>query len=159
MGGLDRPAHRRGAVAGPPADVRRLQRKHQPLAEIRRQLESLDDDQILELAEPPAPEPPDSALEYIRRVLSPHAAAAEPTVSYMTAAPSPAAAPTHAPTAPAVPVADVPSEPRIERSQWERVAVGPDVEIHIRRPLARATAKRVDRLLSIARQLFEEDPS
>lgn len=140
--------------------IRRLQREHQPLAAIRRQLEALEDEQILELAEPATLEPGDSALDYIRRVLSPHTGAREQAVAYMMTPRTPASATAPlAPTAPAVPVADVPSEPRIERSQWERVAVGPDVEIHIRRPLARATAKRVDRLLSIARELLEEDPS
>ena len=40
------------------------------------------------------------------------------------------------------------SEPRpIERSQWERIVLAPDVELHIRRPLARAQQKQVDRLV------------
>jgi hypothetical protein len=47
--------------------------------------------------------------------------------------------------------------PRIERSQWERVTLAPDVELHIRRPLPRSIAKRVDRLVEIARDLLEED--
>jgi hypothetical protein len=59
------------------------------------------------------------------------------------------------------PVPDQPSgtAPRIERSQWERLSLGPDVELHIRRPLPRSTSKRVDRLVEIARDLLEEDPS
>jgi DNA-binding transcriptional MerR regulator len=122
--------------------IRRLQREHQPLAEIRRRLESLDDVQVRALAEPPAPEPGDSALDYIRRVLSPRATAESPAAY-----------------APAAPATDVSTEPRVERSQWERIVVAPDVEIHIRRPLPRSTAKRVDRLVSIARDLLEEDPS
>ncbi len=50
--------------------IRRLQREHQPLAEIRRQLDAVDDDTILALAaadEPPTA-PSDSALDYIRRI-------------------------------------------------------------------------------------------
>ena len=137
--------------------IRRLQREHQPLAEIRRYLARLEDDAALALEADAPAEPHDSALDYIRRVLSPRGVA-EPAVAYMTAAPQALAA-MPAPTEPAVPVVDAPGEPRIERSQWERVVVSPDVEIHIRRPLARATAKRVDRLLSIARDLLEEDPS
>ncbi len=139
--------------------IRRFQRDHQPLAEIRRHLESLDDAQIIDLAETKTPEPSGSALDYIHRVLAAGAGRAEaPTASTSLAPGMPALQSPNAPTEPAVP-ADVSSEPRIERSQWERVVVGPDVEIHIRRPLARSTAKRVDRLVSIARELLEEDPS
>lgn len=141
--------------------IRRLQREHQPLAEIRRQLESLDDAQVRSLAGPAAPEPADSAMDYIRRVLAPNVAAPETPLADArslfalgTSVPS-----SLAPTESAVPAADVTTEPRIERSQWDRIALGPDVEIHIRRPLPRSTAKRVDRLVSIARDLFEEDLS
>ena len=138
--------------------IRRLQREHQPLAEIRRQLESLDDEQLLALAEPSAPEPKDSALDYIRRVLSPPRAAAESPVAYALAARALPAGPSpFAPTEPAVPATNLVNEPRIARSQWERIAIGADVELHIRRPLPRSTAKRVDRLVSIARDLLEED--
>jgi hypothetical protein len=49
------------------------------------------------------------------------------------------------------------SPPVIERSQWERIALAPDVELHIRRPLARAQQKQVDRLVAIARELLEEE--
>ena len=139
--------------------IRRLQREHQPLAEIRRQLDGLDDEQIRELVTPARPQHDGSALDYVRRVLSSRAGTAEPALAYTTEPLTPASAATYAPTEPAVPAADVTTEPRIERSQWERIAVGPDVEIHIRRPLPRSTAKRVDRLVSIARDLLEEDPS
>ncbi len=140
--------------------IRRLQRDHQPLAEIRRHLESFDDAQIIDLAEPRAPEPDVSALDYIHRVLAARAGTAESPTAYAPPAPAmPATQSPIAPTEPAAPAADVTAEPRIERSQWERVVVGPDVEIHIRRPLPRSTAKRVDRLVSIARDLLEEDPS
>jgi hypothetical protein len=54
---------------------------------------------------------------------------------------------------------DEPPSVPIERSQWERIALGPDVELHIRRPLARAQQKGVDRLVTIARELLEEDRS
>jgi hypothetical protein len=46
-----------------------------------------------------------------------------------------------------------------ERSQWERIVLATDVELHIRRPLGRTQNKRVDRLVTIARELLEEDPS
>jgi hypothetical protein len=47
----------------------------------------------------------------------------------------------------------------VERSQWERIALAPDVELHIRRPLTRAQQKGIDRLVTIARELLEEDRS
>lgn len=139
--------------------IKRLQAEHQPLAEIRTQLDALGDAAILELQdEVPAP-PPDSALDYIRRITSRPRAAEAPTPYLMRAsmaAPTAPAAPAPAHSmAPPSPVPDV----RLERSQWERIDLAPDVELHIRRPLARATAKRVDRLIAIARDLLEEDPS
>ena len=56
-------------------------------------------------------------------------------------------------------VSAVPAAPEraVERSQWERVVITPDVELHIRRPLVRAQSKQVDRLITIARELLEED--
>lgn len=139
--------------------IKRLQAEHQPLAEIRTQLEALGDDAILQLHdETPAP-PPDSALDYIRRVTG-RSRAAEASAPYLSrafmTAPSAPATPAPAPSmAPPGPGPDV----RLERSQWERIDLAPDVELHIRRPLGRATAKRVDRLIAIARDLLEEDPS
>ena len=66
----------------------------------------------------------------------------QPVESYQ---PSPAPAP-----------ADATARPS-DRSQWERIVLAPDVELHIRRPLARAQNKQVDRLVTIARELLEED--
>jgi DNA-binding transcriptional MerR regulator len=142
--------------------IKRLQREHQPLAEIRAQLAKLDDATILVLAEATAPEPPqESALDYIRRVTGGHRVAERPAslLKRIESAPYAAKAePTFAPTAPAAPALESPAEPRLERSQWERIEVAPDVELHVRRPLARQTARRVDRIISIARDLLEEEP-
>lgn len=142
--------------------IRRLQREHQPLAEIRRRLDSLDDADVLAIAGESAPEPPsDSALDYIRRVTdstSPRTLREPPAVyrpsllRRLGSTPPPLGAP----TAPAAPAPPAPVH-RLERSQWERIGLGPDVELHIRRPLPRSTAKRVDRLVEIARDLLEED--
>ena len=150
--------------------IRRLQREHQPLAEIRRRLDTLDDADILALVGEPDPEAPsDSAIDYIRRVTAPAQTAVResPVVhrsSLMRRMASHGPPGIEAPTMPAVPapppgVAETPPGPthRIERSQWERIVLGPDVELHIRRPLPRSTAKRVDRLTEIARDLLEED--
>jgi hypothetical protein len=49
--------------------------------------------------------------------------------------------------------------PPLERSQWDRISLAPDIELHVRRPLARSQSRKVDRLVTIARELLEEDPS
>ena len=146
--------------------IKRLQRKHLPLAEIRTQLAGLDDEAILALEA--APEPPkDSALDYIRRVTGRHRIVeARPSLlkrAHVAAEATPPAyaaslAPHIAPTAPAAPALEPPAEPRLERSQWERIELAPDVELHVRRPLTRQTSKRVDRIVSIARDLLKEEP-
>jgi len=165
--------------------IRRLQAEHQPLAEIRTQLASLDDVAILALAEQDAPEPPsDSALDYIRSILGGGSAmtgqaagttpplasyTAEPDATYQPPRPVLARrsliAPLVMPTIPSAPT----SAERLgeshhstatpgDRSQWERIVLATDVELHIRRPLSRTQNKRVERLLMLARELLEEDP-
>jgi DNA-binding transcriptional MerR regulator len=155
--------------------IRRLQREHLPLAEIRTRLEGLTDDQIADLNRVDAPKPPsDSALDYIRALLgSPaqptrpvHPAqptrpmpprmlaapsmsvpprAAEPPVLLSQMAPSATEAPESAP------------ESNLERSQWERLSLGPNLELHVRRPLSRLEQRRVERLITIARQVLKEE--
>lgn len=146
--------------------IKRLQAEHQPLAEIRVRLDGLGDDAVLSLDERlPAPAT-DSALDYIRRITAPRREAQAPVPRRMVtplhaltepAAPaqSPLSSAPPAPMAAPTPAPDV----RLERSQWERIDLAPDVELHIRRPLTRSTAKRVDRLIAIARDLLEEEPS
>lgn len=137
--------------------IKRLQREHQPLAEIRARLDGLGDDDVLAAVTEPASSS-DSALDYIRRVTGRRAAEA-PAPRLMRADYMPGPLPSIAPTAPAAPALEPPSEPRLERSQWERIGLAPDVELHVRRPLARQTARRVDRIISIARDLLEEEPT
>jgi DNA-binding transcriptional MerR regulator len=151
--------------------VRRLQREHLPLAEIRQRLTGLDDTAIATLAEAPAAvaDPQDSALDYIRRVLGPRPvtpkrlmAGLEPPPAYTLAG-----EPRNVESRPVTPPARSPItlgvEPapgrNFERSQWERIPLAPDIELHVRRPLPRPLAKQVDRLVSIAHDLLEEDPS
>ena len=126
--------------------IRRLQRQHLPLAEIRQRLAGLDDDEVRSLAAEADPGPMDSALDYLRKVLEPAPPPAPRFRRDQAAAPASSAE------------AD-PAAPALERSQWERIALSPDVELHIRRPLTRAHQKGVDRLVTIARELLEEDRS
>ena len=160
--------------------IRRLQAEHLPLAEIRRRLETLDDGEIREIldaGEPP--HPTDTALEYLRTVLGeppavrpphPAATASSPGIAGRRSMSLPSMAPQQEPiaevlpvySAPALPATAAPAEPTVRpghRSQWERIVLAPDVELHIRRPLPRAQNKQVDRLVTIARELLEEDRS
>jgi DNA-binding transcriptional MerR regulator len=148
--------------------VRKLQREHLPLAEIRQRLAGLDDAAIAFLADQPpeVADPQDSALDYIRRVLGPPQASLKrgaaiwerPAVFYPLAEPAQPQpmAPLRAPITLGVEPAPGRS---FERSQWERIPLAPDIELHVRRPLPRPLSKQVDRLVSIARDLLEEDPS
>ena len=156
--------------------IRRLQREHLPLAEIRSRLATLDDATIAALVEAPATEPPaGSALDYIRGVLegdrrSDPTFLSRPLASASPSAPAPLGASPplgiavelQAPTlrlAESVQAyAETPTPtPAIDRSQWDRILLAPDVELHVRRPLGRRQHKRVERLIEIARELLEED--
>jgi DNA-binding transcriptional MerR regulator len=127
--------------------IRQLASEHLPLAEIRARLVSLDDATVRSIAGAPATEPaPSSAADYIRTVL---AGSGHPLRAGSPGAPAVAAPKGSAPTEPFEP----------GRSQWDRIVLVPDIELHIRRPLTRQLNKRVERLIVIARQLLEEDPS
>lgn len=178
--------------------IRRLQRQHQPLSEIRQRLASLGEGDVAALvaadeAAPDAP-PPDSALEYLRSILAsptttspnppapatPVAAAPGPVPATPVALGSPRfalrraipamrdvpplrvaedAAPWPAPGVSAA--APEPAEPTTttteQRSQWDRIGLTPNIEIHVRRPLSRLENRRVERLITIARQLLREE--
>jgi DNA-binding transcriptional MerR regulator len=124
--------------------IRRLQEQHLPLAEIRRQVETLTDVELRRLsAEVPQPRAK-SAADYIRQVL---AKGVERNSRPTASRPSP---PDTSP-----PPALKGSEP--ERSQWERLVLAPDIELHIRRPLSRVMNRKLDKLIEHARILLRED--
>ena len=70
--------------------------------------------------------------------------AAESTDAYATPEPSPVVPPAEGSTAE-------------QRSQWDRIALTPNIEIHVRRPLGRLENRRVERLITIARQVLREE--
>jgi DNA-binding transcriptional MerR regulator len=122
--------------------IKRLQTAHLPLAEIRQQLRKVPDEQLATLAAFGGLTPSaGSAVDYIRDVLRGPAHISPPP----------------APVMPAPPTTEPPPEPPQARSQWERISLDPDIELHVRRPLTRQNNKRVERLIAIAHELFEED--
>lgn len=147
--------------------IKRLQREHLPLAEIRRRLEGLGAAEIARLAEETAARPRSSARDYIRHALSepgaklrsaetPPGSALPDVVSMRVASamlPVHALGAVHDVTVP--PGAAKPRPPA--RSQWERITLAPDVELHLRRPLSREQNRQVERLMEAARVIFEED--
>lgn len=61
------------------------------------------------------------------------------------------------PEAAAEPTTEPTTESTLDRSQWERLSLGPNLELHIRRPLSRHEQRRVERLITIARQVLKEE--
>jgi DNA-binding transcriptional MerR regulator len=122
--------------------IRRLQQAHLPLAEIRRRLEAISDAEVRDLLSP------DTSTSEVRLSRAGTAADyAQGLLSAMAAA-GPAAVRSPAPA---------PPPPAAGRSQWERISLTPDLELHVRRPLSREHNKLVDQLLAHARRLLEEE--
>jgi len=117
--------------------IRQLQKEHQPLAEIRAQLEGLRDQDVRRLLSRPSKRPT-SAVDYVRSVLG--GSSHELSSSRTFASPGPA-------VRLSTPV----------KSQWERISLAPDVELHVRRPLTREANRRVEKLLDLARQILKEE--
>lgn len=122
--------------------IKRLQREHLPLAEIRRVLESG------EVGARESGERTDSttARDYIRGVLKrsgPVSGGATNVLSEASVA--------YGPASPSTP------QQKTTRSQWERITLAGDIELHVRRPLSRAANKQVERLIDAARDIFTEE--
>ena len=163
--------------------IRLLQREHLPLAEVRKRLEVMTDDEValaVRLNAPPVER--STAADYARRVLdeAPHkhlrarrppdllAEQSGPAASALTGMMSFL-------RAPRVPdgedeagqearrLAQMARKSRFEkgapnrlmRESWERVEIAPDVELHIRRPLSRAQNRLVEQLLAAAQRHLE----
>jgi DNA-binding transcriptional MerR regulator len=150
--------------------IRRLQRDHLPLAEIRARLASMTDDEIAAGAAPDVePEDPGNALDFVHQLMAEsgvRSSLAGPAVAELRAPyrSSPIKHTEVLPAAKPIPppgplemdrVAARTSQP--DRSTWERLVITPDVELHVRRPLDRHTNKRVDQLERIARELLRDD--
>ena len=155
--------------------IRRLQREHLPLGEIAVRLEGLDDVAVeaaltvedLRLAPRQGPAlaadmaagawrrsvlgpAPGSALDYINRLKDEQATPPMPARELA----APAAAPRMA-KAIAMSSPEAEESKGTQRSQWERVTLSQNVELHIRRPLGRHEQKQIERLIRLGRELLE----
>lgn len=109
--------------------IKKLQKEHLPLSEIRKAIES---------GVQPAT-PTQSARDYIRTVLGHDT---EPQQESFTLRETP------------IPY----GKPTTSRSQWERITLAPDIELHIRRPLTRTVNRQLEKLIDAARDIFEDEP-
>jgi DNA-binding transcriptional MerR regulator len=112
--------------------IRHFQRKQLSLAEIRQKLEAAD------LVGDPSR---DSSAEYLEAILAASSEAGSDD------------SPTTSSSAGQL-LAVIAS-----RSQWERITVTGDVEIHVRRPLTRMDNRNLERLVEAAKEMFGEDSS
>ncbi len=114
--------------------IRDLQAQYLPLAEIR----------VMLVSEPTADYEvaSSSALDYLNAMQGrgPQAGSAAPAQAQRSLGTSCSA------------------EGSATRANWERHSFGPDIEIHIRRPLSRQGNRRADALLYVVRQFFQESP-
>jgi DNA-binding transcriptional MerR regulator len=126
--------------------IKLLQKEHLPLAEIRKRLELLNDEEVEAVLSEYRPQNMSSrstATDYIRSVLGGKRHEQPPRAVYAAEIAKPSALQT--------------VQPGPDRSQWERIALATDVELHIRRPLSREQNRQVDRLILFARELFKEE--
>lgn len=150
--------------------IKELQRAHLPLAEIRTRLAAMNDEDVRRVLSRESEPVPTSAIDYVRSVLSEQGAgvprlhsAREPVA---LRAPTIAMTPSRDETAR---VADRTSPyqpdlpPRLEppnqpdRSTWDRIALSPDIELHVRRPLSRTQNRLLNRVIETARKLLQEE--
>ena len=112
--------------------------------------------------EPPSPlmrltaSPPAAASVAFRRPM-PVPRLMRPAASQTDVAPDAVLAMAAERSAPVETKSPAPEPPTPARSQWDRVALTPDIELHVRRPLSRQDNRRLERLITIARQVLGEE--
>jgi DNA-binding transcriptional MerR regulator len=127
--------------------IKRLKKSHLPLAEIRKQIKPLNDEEVQAVLGKESGEVTDTAIEYIRGILNvreealrePSALVLEDIVSAYELR------------------SNIPQTPEPTRAHWERIGLSPDIEIHIRRPLSYQQNKAVNRILEAAREILKEE--
>ena len=138
--------------------IRQLQKAHLPLVEIRRRLDGLDLRGVQALlhstsvaaptaAAPTAAAAGDAAVDYVRAVL---AGVPPPPLSSSSSSSSPS------PPSPSSPGMPAMTNVVAVRSPWERISLGPDLELHVRRPQSRDDNRRVERIIAAALRILNE---
>ncbi len=134
--------------------IRTLQARNYPLAEIRSRLEGMTDEQIQQLLEQPsapAPAVDGAAADYASLVLSSRGLSVPDPFS-------PRTTPTSNVNSVSIGASTLSGRTHSHRrSNWERIAFGSDLEVHVRRPLTREQNRRLDELLQLAAKLFVTD--
>jgi len=136
--------------------IRQLQREHLPLAEIRKHLARLDDDQVAAALHATSGEKEADAL-VVESGGEPYGSR-ESVADYVAGV---LREPRSSGSRPAMSASASRGEPRpvsYERDRWDRYRLADDVEIHVRRPLSRETNRRVEKLLKAARNILGEEP-
>ena len=126
--------------------IKLLQKDHLPLAEIRKRLESLNDEEaetVLGEYDSQRATSRTSAVDYIRSVLAGGRYQNLPSSANAAEMTKPAGL--------------LPLRRSIDRSQWDRITLATDIELHVRRPLSREQNRQLERLILYARELFEEE--
>jgi DNA-binding transcriptional MerR regulator len=135
--------------------IKLLQKEHLPLSEIRQQLETLDDVKVQALVrEHTSRKQSDksSAVDYIRSVLTgTRHLASQPAAGNLFRSQAAATPPLEEKNA------SYSTHRVAERSQWERIVLAPDVELHIRRPLSRSQNRKIEALIQHARETLKEE--
>jgi DNA-binding transcriptional MerR regulator len=135
--------------------IKRLKKSHLPLAEIRKQIKPLSDEEVSAILEKEPEEVAGTAIEYIREILNVREEALRDDATpesllelrqfdkglFWTSQQSPVFPRANEPT----------------RAHWERIGLSPDIEIHIRRPLTYQQNKAVNRILEAAREILKEE--
>jgi DNA-binding transcriptional MerR regulator len=164
--------------------IKRLQREHLPLAEIRGRLERMGDPEVQQMldATPESAQPaPAETLAFVRGLMAKSGVqprVAETRATYRQSegtfertvpdgfplrtesmpAPSPSLPAPMPATPPSPSSTPMPRTNVGSRTTWEHLVLAPDVELHVRRPLDRTANKRVEQLIRIARELFDDEP-
>jgi DNA-binding transcriptional MerR regulator len=134
--------------------IRRLQKSHLPLAEIRKKLKPLSDEEVRAVLEEEPEAVADTAVDYIRSILNVREEALRDE------APKPLLGLSQFDRASTWNLRPSPAPPRSQeptRAQWERISLSPDIELHVRRPLSHPQNKAVNRILEAAREILKEE--
>lgn len=122
--------------------IKKLQRSHLPLANIREELADLDSQQVRQVLAADSAlskAAPGTAIEYVRSQLA-HTPQSPISKNFLVHFLRP-------PTADLSPM----------RSNWERISLDPDIEIHVQRPLSRHKNHLLDDIVRYSQNLLKED--